>query len=335
MRTILANYRYQDIVGKDVALVDLYYLLKPFIPRRLQIVIRRNVALRKRKRCGKEWPIDQASGRVPEDWPGWPGKKQFALVLTHDVDTAKGQRNCAALAELEKDRGFRSSFNFVPERYPVSRDLRDFLSLKGFEIGVHGLLHDGKLYRTKKIFSERAEKINRYLQEWGAVGFRSPAMHCNLEWIHDLEIGYDASTFDTDPFEAYPEGVGTIFPFLVRKKQDDTDTGYVELPYTLPQDFTLFVLMKERGITVWKEKLDWIAEQGGMALLLTHPDYMNFDGSSLGTEEYPAQYYREMLNYVKTRYHGRYWHVLPRDMARFWAHRTSLESIRQSMQMQL
>jgi hypothetical protein len=320
-------------VGIDVALVGLYYHLKPFIPRRLQIAMRRNIALRKRKRYRNEWPIDQAAGRVPEGWTGWPGKKQFAFVLTHDVDTAKGQSNCMALADLETELGFRSSFNFVPERYPVSHDLRDSLSVKGFEIGVHGLHHDGKLYRTKKIFSERAEKINRYLQEWGAVGFRSPAMHRNLDWIHDLEIEYDSSTFDTDPFEAYPEGVGTIFPYRVRKDRDDIDTGYVELPYTLPQDFTIFVLMKERSITIWKKKLDWIAEQGGMALLLTHPDYMNFDDNPLDIEEYPAQYYRDMLNYLKTRYNGVYWHVLPREMARFWSRRTSSETIRQSIPM--
>jgi hypothetical protein len=313
-----------------VALVDLYYHLKPFIPRRLQIAIRGNIALRKRKQYGNEWLIDQAAGRVPEGWAGWPGKKQFAFVLTHDVDTAKGQENCMALADLENDLGFRSSFNFVPERYSVSRVLRDCLSLEGFEIGVHGLHHDGKLYRTKKIFSERAEKINRYLQEWGAVGFRSPAMHRNLEWIHDLEIEYDASTFDTDPFQAYPEGVGTIFPFRVQKNRDNVDYGYVELPYTLPQDFMLFVLLKEKSITIWKKKLDWIAEQGGMALLLTHPDYMNFDGNPLDIEEYPAQYYREVLHYVKTRHKGKYWHVLPREMARFWSHRTSSENVLQS-----
>jgi hypothetical protein len=47
--------------------------------------------------------------------------------------------------------------------------------------------------------------------------------------------------------------------------------GYVELPYTLPQDFTLFTVMREKDIDIWKKKLDWIVEKGGMALLITHP----------------------------------------------------------------
>ena len=61
-----------------------------------------------------------------------------------------------------------------------------------------------------------------------------------------------------------------------------------------------------------------IAQHGGMSLLNTPPDYMNFDGKKLGLEEYPADYYREFLEYVKEKYEGQYWHVLPREMARFW-----------------
>ena len=37
----------------------------------------------------------------------------------------------------------------------------------------------------------------------------------NLVWLRDLDILYDASTFDTDPFEPQPEGMETIFPFWV------------------------------------------------------------------------------------------------------------------------
>jgi hypothetical protein len=45
---------------------------------------------------------------------------------------------------------------------------------------------------------------------------------------------------------------------------------------------------------------------------------MSFDGGKLGLEEYPADYYREFLEYVKEKYEGQYWPVLPRDKARFW-----------------
>ena len=65
-----------------------------------------------------------------------------------------------------------------------------------------------------------------------------------------------------------------------------------------------------------QKKLDWIVEQGGMALILTHPDYMSF-GQDSGPEEYPAQFYIELLEYIKSKYEGMYWHALPSEIADF------------------
>jgi hypothetical protein len=141
-------------------------------------------------------------------------------------------------------------------------------------------------------------------------------MFHKLEWFHDLDIEYDASTFDNDPFEPYSAGVGTIFPFVVTC--DETKRSFVELPYTLPQDFTLFVLMQMESIDIWKRKLEWVVKQGGVVLVNTHPDYMDFRGSKNCTQEYPARYYQELLTHVQTNYAGQYWHVLPKDLARFW-----------------
>ena len=292
----------------------IYYSIKPLIPRSLQIAIRRKIVKKKYYRCRDIWPIDPKSGAKPKNWKGWPGEKKFAFILTHDVDTKIGHDRVLDLVRIEEKLGFRSSFNFVPERYKVSKDLRDILVAKGFEVGVHGLKHDGKLYQSKKIFDERTKKINKYLKEWGSVGFRSPAMHHNLEWIQNLDIEYDASTFDSDPFEPQSDGVRTIFPFFVKMLKDRD--GYVELPYTLPQDFTLYVLMQEKSIKIWKNKIDWIAQVGGMALLNTHPDYMNFD-NKYNNREYSIDLYIEFLNLIKREYGGQMCHLLPKKLVRF------------------
>jgi hypothetical protein len=219
--------------------------------------------------------------------------------------------------ELEKTLGFRSCFYFVAKRYAVRLDLRNALTRDGFEVGVHGLYHDGKYYNSRNEFRSRAIEINKYLREWRSVGFRTPSMLHNLDWIQDLDIKYDCSTFDTDPFEPQSDGVGTIFPFWVQDKL--SEKGYVELPYTLPQDFTLFVLMREKDVTIWKVKLDWIVEHGGMALINVHPDYMDFRQEKTGLVGYPARYYEEFLQYVNVRYRDQYWHVLPKDLSEFWA----------------
>jgi len=270
--------------------------------------------LRKRVKYAHVWPIDEKAAKPPEGWTGWPDGKKFALVLTHDVETAEGQDNCLKLAKLEKDLGFRSSFNFVPEGYRLFPELRNYLTQNGFEVGVHGLRHVN-LFKSKTTFQESAKQINQYLKDWQSVGFRAPSMYHNLDWIGDLDIQYDSSTFDTDPFEPQPDGVGTIFPFWV--SGNHTQKGYIELPYTLPQDHSLFVIMGEKNIDIWKKKLDWIVEHGGMALLITHPDYMNFSERSKSIEKYPAKYYEELLNYIKGKYSGQYWNVLLKDLANF------------------
>ena len=293
-----------------------YYRVRPLIPRCVQIALRRGISLKKLAAYSGDrgtWPIDEEAGKTPPGWPGWPDGKQFALVLTHDVDTLKGQNRCMMLSKIEEERGLRSSFNFVPERYPLAAELLSDLVERGFELGVHGLCHDGRLYESREIFLQRAVKINEYLRQWGAVGFRSPAMHHNLDWIHDLNIEYDASTFDTDPFEPQSDGVRTIFPFWVNGK--GSDRGYMELPYTLAQDFTLFVLLKQHDIRIWEKKLDWIAENGGLALLNTHPDYMNFKKRRNKCDEYPIDYYVRFLDLVQSKFGDCYWHALPKKVA--------------------
>ncbi len=299
--------------------LNAYYKVKPYIPRSLQIALRRKLVLLKRYFHKDVWPIDERAGEPPFGWPGWPDGKKFALVLTHDVDTSVGHEKCLELMKLEERLGFRSSFNFVPERYSVSSGLRRTLVENGFEVGVHGLNHDGKLFESKEIFDRRRERINRYLKQWGAKGFRAPSMHHDLNWILELDIDYDLSTFDTDPFEPQSEGAGTIFPFWF--PGGGSRKGYVELPYTLPQDFTLFILMKQKNTGIWRRKLDWIASKGGMVLMNTHPDYMDFEGKRSGIEEYPVAYYEEFLLHVKNECKDRFWHVLPNQIAQ-WAIKT-------------
>ncbi len=292
---------------------DLYYALKPVIPRWLQIELRKRYVARRMSENRHRWPIDPEAGGIPAGWRGWPEGKRFALVLTHDVEKLKGQSRCMDLMMLEKSMGFRTAFNFVAEDYPPDMFLRRRIAAEGFEIGLHGVNHTVNIFKSEKVFCGESARINFYLKEWNCSGFRSPCMFHDLDKVHRLDVDYDASTFDTDPFEPQPDGMQTIFPFFVRNR--GRGTGYVELPYTLPQDHLLFVLLGHRGIGLWKEKLRWIADHGGMALLITHPDYMNFNGNQPGLDEYPAAYYREFLEHLLTAYEGQFWNALPRDVA--------------------
>jgi glycosyltransferase involved in cell wall biosynthesis/peptidoglycan/xylan/chitin deacetylase (PgdA/CDA1 family) len=278
------------------------------------MALSRRRAEARRKEFASVWPIDSNGAAEPQAWPGWP-RGRFALVLTHDVEGTRGLERVEQLMEVESRLGFRSSFNFVPEReYRLPEALRRKLERAGFETGVHGLKHDGKLYKSEEEFAARAVRIRQYMKQWNACGFRSPLMQHRLDWLHLLGVDYDASTFDTDPFEREPDGAGTIFPFWVAGPDG---SGYVELPYTIPQDFTLFTILREPNIDIWKKKLDWVAERGGMALINTHPDYMCFSGKP-ARDEFPVAFYEDFLKYAREKYAGAYWHALPREVSSYY-----------------
>lgn len=315
----------------------LYYLLKPYLPWRVRIGLRSILARRKRAAFESVWPVDLAARAAPEGWQGWPDAKKFAVVLTHDVEGPDGVSKVRQLAELEMELGFRSSFNFVPEgEYSVPPELRAWLTDNGFEVGIHDLNHDGKLFRSEGDFRQKAARINRYVQEWGAEGFRAGFMLRNLDWMHELATKYDSSTFDTDPFEPLSDGTGSIFPFWIptpRKNSprtlaaDDSGKadytrqlgGYVELPYTLPQDSTLFLLLRETTPDIWLNKAEWLAENGGMVLLNVHPDYVCFTGEATSRKTFPVAHYRKLLEHLKSRHGGHYWQPLAREVAKHTA----------------
>ena len=230
----------------------------------------------------------------------------------------KGLARVERLMNLELEHGFRSCFNFVPEgEYRVPNSLIEMLKNARFEVEIDGLKHDGKLYSSKETFAARAGHIRQYAKAWGSRGFRSPLMQHNLHWLHAVDANIDSSTFDTDPFEPEPDGFGTVFPFWVSTSNGG---GYVELPYTLVQDLNLFEVLREQNIDIWKLKVDWVAEHGGMVLLNTHPDYKCFEGKR-ERDEYPVSLYEDFLRYVREKHDGAFWHALPADVARYYCDR--------------
>ena len=139
--------------------------------------------------------------------------------------------------------------------------------------------------------------MNRQLRAWGAKGFRSPMTHRRPAWMQGLDVAWDSSFFDTDPYEPIPGGVMSIWPFVMGR--------FVELPYTLPQDHTLIETLGETSPRLWLQKLDFLAAHHGMALVNVHPDYVCRNGR--------LSMYEEFLEEVTHR--EGYWHALPRDVA--------------------
>ena len=153
--------------------LDAYYMVKPLIPREIQLYVRRKIMERTRSRNQDVWPINELAGNPPLNWRGWPNGKRFALVLTHDVETKNGYNKCRTLLKLEKSLGFLSSYNFVARKYTVSMETIKYVQSNNFEIGVHGLYHDGKYFKSREEFERRANhrdltwRYYRWVTEYG------------------------------------------------------------------------------------------------------------------------------------------------------------------------
>ncbi|WP_146398402.1 hypothetical protein [Planctomycetes bacterium CA13] len=313
----------QDHFERDVHLAvlsakfKLYYRLRPFIPIPLRQWLQRgrNQSIE----VSQSWylPIDflndfqtaiEREGDAVAIHP-WPDGFQMAVSLTHDIETAQGMKWIDQLAAMEEKLGLRSSWNVVPYKYKVDPCIIKDLQQRGHEVGIQGYNHDGRLYESRRTFMRRSGSINKAIAKYGSVGFRSPMVHRNFQWLQDLDVQYDASSFDTDPFQAMPGGVGGVWPFMVGK--------FVELPYTLPQDHTLMVSLGETTPRIWLKKLEFLRSMAGMAMVITHPDYLDSPKR--------LEIYRRFLDHVAEQTDC--WKALPRDVASWWRQRDELEIV--------
>lgn len=283
-----------------------YRLARPLLPVRVRQWLQGRYG--HRKQCLPEFIWPELVELLKRDEPAWerftrslyPPGYTTAIVLTHDVEGQAGYDYIPEVIALEQRYGFRSSWNIVPYLYDLRPEIIELIAQTGNEIGIHGYNHDGTLYYSERRFRHRAVHINRAIEKYGAVGFRSPQVHRDLSWLQRLEILYDASCFDYDPYQPFPGGTGSIWPFMAGK--------FVELPYTLPQDHVLFYTLGLDDISIWKRKTHWLAANHGMVLALTHPDYLR--------EQDHLRKYEEFLAFLKEVPNA--WHCLPREIAAWY-----------------
>jgi peptidoglycan/xylan/chitin deacetylase (PgdA/CDA1 family) len=323
---LLLSERYR-LVGRSAAKVRLkraavrvYYAVRRLLPRPMQIALRRRLSRLQVRADFPGWPIERSlhdlydvvlglvarlAGR-PIPFVGlWPRPHSWALVLTHDVETAEGYAQLSRLRAVEAEFGLRSSWNFVAKRYDVDdaliRELRD----EGHEVGVHGLYHDGRDLESRELLQRRLPEMRETAARWHAVGFRSPALRRVFELMPMLGFEFDSSYPDTDPHGPDGGGCCSWLPYALG--------GLVELPVTLPQDHTLFEILGHEDGALWHEKTGYLRKRHGMALLITHPDYM-MDSRRLGA-------YRRFL--AEFAADETAWRPLPHEVSAWWRQRAA------------
>jgi peptidoglycan/xylan/chitin deacetylase (PgdA/CDA1 family) len=306
--------------------LQLYYRVKGLLPREFWLALRRLIIRLGKPPVFPAWPLELGVDRLlrfyalcqllaadaeeaPFKW-FWPERYHAALILTHDVETGDGLRLALELADLEQERGLRSSFNVVAGDYAVDEGILRELSGRGFEIGLHGLHHDRSLFSSRAEFERQLPALAEAAERFGAVGFRSPSTYRVIDWLPELPVAYDCTVPHSDPYEPLPGGCCTLWPYTLGP--------IVELPYTLPQDHTLFTLRRTLSVEPWLEQASAIELRFGLIQCLSHPDR-----GYLGDLDKRALY-RELLDALVER--KALWHALPREVADWWRRREAGEA---------
>jgi hypothetical protein len=304
----------------------IYYTFRPLMPVRFRKHLQRMYLSRWRQIAFPRWPVDhtveeifetlvslalssQQSEEMPFVW-FWPEGYSGCLILTHDIETAAGRDRCLDLADLDASYGMKSSFQVVPKNsYDVPRPFLQSLADRGREINLHGLTHDGQLFRDRKQFLEDVKEIRRYAQEYGAAGFRSPVLYRNLDWYADLPFAYDMSVPNVAHLDPQRGGCCTVMPYFVG--------DILELPLTTTQDYSLFNILGEASIDLWKQQIESVLQNNGLLSFNIHPDYIMVE---------PFRgLYRQLLAFLQRVCEERnVWIALPGEVNAWWRQREKM-----------
>jgi hypothetical protein len=314
----------------ESALKSIYYRLRPFTNRTLRKYIQRLRASNWQNKRFPKWPVDttvedlcesllllslQASGveRIPFIW-FWPEGARGCVSMTHDVETEAGRNFCEQLLDIDDSFGIKASYQIVPEeRYEVPQEFLNHLNARGCEVCVQDLNHDGRLFDQRDEFQRRAAVINRYGREYGAKGFRSAVLYRKPEWYGDLDFSYDMSIPNVAHLDPQRGGCCTVMPYFIG--------DVLELPLTTVQDYTLFHVLDEKSISLWRTQFETILSKNGFASFIVHPDYI--------TESKTQAVYKDLLAMLRElRRRENLWFALPRDVDNWWRARNQMSVVK-------
>jgi hypothetical protein len=250
--------------------------------------------------------------KIPFIW-FWPDGLGSSAIVTHDVETVAGLNFVPGLMDIDDSFGIKASFQLVPEeRYKIPRGLLGAIRERQHEVNVHGLNHDGNLFRDRETFLKQAGWINRYMEDFGAEGFRAACMYRNIDWYEELNISYDMSVPNVAHLEPQRGGCCTVFPYFIGR--------ILELPLTTVQDYSLFHILGDYSTALWKKQIELITARHGLISFIVHPDYM--------LSERPRSVYKALLTYLSDqRKEGKIWIARPGEVNRWWRERSAMELV--------
>ena len=305
---------------------DTYYRLRPVMGLDVRRHVQRLNACGWQRAVFPSWPVDTSVeqlsealllaamkarkvDRMPFVW-FWPKDAESCVVMTHDVEGQKGYDFCRELMDIDDAHHVRSSFQFVPEgAYKISAALIEELRGRGFEVNIQDLNHDGYLLADRGEFLRRVQKINQYGRIYGARGFRAAVLYRNLNWYDSLDFAYDMSVPNVAHLDPQRGGCCTVMPYFV----DDL----LEMPLTTTQDYTLFHLLGDYSLGLWKSQVASIRARHGLVMFLAHPDYI-FDHDAMAIYRALLAWLRELAALEPI------WFALPSEVNQWWRARSKM-----------
>lgn len=254
----------------------------------------------------------QGAKSIPFIW-FWPEGASSCAMMTHDVETEAGSAFCSTLMDIDDEREIKSSFQMVPEdRYPVSEPFLNSIRQRGFEVNIQDLNHDGHLFDDREEFLIRAAAINRYARMFGSRGFRAAVMYRKPDWFGALDISYDMSIPNVAHLDPQRGGCCTVFPFFIG--------DILEIPLTTVQDYSLFHILNQYSIELWKRQIALIHQRHGLMSFIIHPDYI------MGKRAQNT--YIRLLEYlVQLREEEHIWTALPSEIDQWWRQRSQMQLV--------
>jgi hypothetical protein len=336
---VLENLRYERYVSLSGSQrwIDsswtkkLYYGLRPMLPVSLRRQVQRAYLLHRQDTAAfPRWPVDRSADillerllalampslqadRIPFIW-FWPDGYKACAMMTHDVETTAGRDFCDKLMDVDDAFGIKSSFQIVPEtRYEVPSAYLETIRDRGCEVNVHGLDHEGDLFENRERFVECAKKINNYAELFRSRGFRSPSLYRNADWFQELNFSYDMSVPNVARLEPQRGGCCTVLPYFL-------PGGMLELPLTTTEDYSVFHILKDYSITLWKQQMSVILKGHGLMHFLVHPDYVISDRAQ--------GVYKALLEEIcRIRSSQDVWVALAGDVDRWWRERNQMKLV--------
>jgi hypothetical protein len=319
--------RWLERIASAEPVRQFYYFIRQCLPFRVRRQLQR-IYFRDWKQVPfPSWPIDftvdklheellrlamEESGvrKLPFIW-FWPEGSHNCLIMTHDVETSLGRDFAFKLMDLDDSFGFKASYQIVPEtRYEVTDEYVATIRARGCEINIHDLNHDGHLYTERNEFVRRAQEINGYVHKYKSSGFRAGAMYRRQAWYDAFEFSYDMSVPNVAHLEPVRGGCCTVMPYFIGR--------ILEIPLTTAQDYSLFHILNEYSIDLWKQQIALIQERNGLMSFLTHPDYLINDRA--------RKTYVALLSHLRERVtHDSIWCPLPGELDRWWRARSQMK----------